>query len=78
MDRKQALEVLARDFSAGNTECDADEYMSLAEAFDDYGLDYEDDNDDTIDGFADSLRTLAKSIRPSQSEIAEAVRVLSS
>ena len=30
MDRKQALEVLARDFSAGNTECDADEYMSLA------------------------------------------------
>ena len=78
MDRKQALEVLARDFSAGNTECDADEYMSLAEAFDDYGLDYEDDNDSTIDGFADSLRTLAKSIRPSQSEIDEAVKVLSS
>ena len=50
----------------------------LTEAFDDYGLDYEDDNDGTIDGFADSLRTLAKSIRPSQSEIDEAVRVLSS
>ena len=78
MDRKQALEVLARDFSAGNTECDADEYMSLAEAFDEYGLDYEDDNDGTIDGFAGSLRTLAKSIRPSQSEIDEAIKVLSS
>ena len=78
MDRKQALEVLARDFSAGNTECDADEYMSLAEAFDEYGLEYEDDADDTIDGFANSLRALAKSIRPSQSEIAEAIKVLSS
>lgn len=78
MDRKQALEVLARDFSAGSTECDADEYMSLAEAFDDYGLDYEDDADGTIDGFADSLRALAKSIRPSQSEIDEAIKVLSS
>lgn len=50
----------------------------LTEAFDDYGLEYEDDNDDTIDDFADSLRTLAKSIQPSLSEIAEAVRVLSS
>jgi hypothetical protein len=78
MDRKQALEVLARDFSAGNTECDADEYMSLAEAFDGYGLDYEDDNDGTIDGFANSLRTLARSIQPSHSEIDEAVKVLSS
>lgn len=78
MDRKQALEVLARDFSAGSIECDADEYMTLAEAFDDYGLEYEDDNDGTIDGFANSLRTLARSIRPSQSEIDEAVRVLSS
>lgn len=78
MDRKQALEVLARDFSAGSIECDADEYMMLTEAFDNYGLEYEDDNDDTIDDFADSLRTLAKSIQPSLSEIAEAVRVLSS
>lgn len=78
MDRKQALEVLARDFSAGSIECDADEYMMLTEAFDDYGLEYEDDNDDTIDGFANSLRALAKSIQPSQSEISEAVRVLSS
>lgn len=78
MDRKRALEVLARDFSAGNTECEADEYMSLAEAFDGYGLEYEDDNDGTIDGFANSLRTLARSIQPSQSEIDEAVKVLSS
>lgn len=78
MDRKRALEVLARDFSAGSIECDADEYMSLAEAFDDYGLDYEDDNDGTIDGFANSLRTLARSIQPSQSEIDEAVKFLSS
>jgi hypothetical protein len=78
MDRKQALEVLARDFSASSTECEADEYMTLAEAFDEYGLEYEDDADDTIDGFADSLRALAKSIRPSQSEIDEAVKVLSS
>lgn len=31
MDRKQALEVLARDFSAGSIECDADEYMMLTE-----------------------------------------------
>lgn len=78
MDRKQALEVLVRDFSAGSIECDADEYMTLAEAFDDYGLDYEDDNDGTIDGFANSLRTLARSIQPSQSEIDEAIKVLSS
>ena len=78
MDRKWALEVLARDFSASSTECEADEYMTLAEAFDEYGLEYEDDADDTIDGFADSLRALAKSIRPSQSEIDEAVKVLSS
>lgn len=78
MDRKQALEVLARDFSAGSIERDADEYMTLAEAFDDYGLDYEDDNDGTIDGFANSLRTLARSVQPSQSEIDEAVKVLSS
>jgi hypothetical protein len=78
MDHKRALEVLARDFSAGSIECEADEYMTLAEAFDDYGLDYEDDNDGTIDGFANSLRTLARSIQPSQSEIDEAVKVLSS
>lgn len=65
MDRKQALEVLARDFSAGSIECDADEYMMLTEAFDDYGLKYEDDADDTIDGFANSLRALARSIQPS-------------
>jgi hypothetical protein len=52
--------------------------MMLTEAFDDYGLEYEDDNDDTIDGFANSLRALAKSIQPSQSEIAEAIKVLSS
>lgn len=38
MDRKRALEVLARDFSASSTECEADEYMTLAEAFDEYGL----------------------------------------
>lgn len=78
MDRKQALEVLARDFSAGSIECDADEYMMLTEVFDEYGLEYEDDADDTIDGFANSMRALAKSIRPSQSEIDEAIKVLSS
>ena len=78
MDRKQALEVLARYFSSGSIECDADEYMMLTEAFDEYGLEYEDDNDGNIDGFADSLRVLAKSIRPSLIEVAEAVRVLSS
>lgn len=78
MDRKQALEVLARDFSARSIECDADEYMMLTEAFDEYGIEYEDDADDTIADFADSLRALAKSIRPSLSEIAEAIKVLSS
>ena len=50
----------------------------LTEAFDEYGLEYEDDADDTIADFADSLRALAKSIRPSLSEIAEAIKVLSS
>ena len=75
MDRKRALEVLARDFSAGIIECGVDEYMILAETLDDYGVQY---NDDNIDDFANSLRALVKSIQPSQSEIAEAVRVLSS
>ena len=75
MDRKRALEVLARDFSAGIIECGVDEYMILAETLDDYGVQY---NDDNIDGFANSLRTLARSIQPSQSEIDEAVKVLSS
>ena len=78
MDRKQALEILAKEFSSSSIECDADEYMMLTEAFDDYGLEYEDDNDDTIDCFANSIRALAKSIRPSLSEIAEAIKVLSS
>jgi hypothetical protein len=78
MDRKQALEILAKEFSARSIECDADEYMMLTEAFDDYGLEYEDDADDTIDSFANSMRALAKSIRPSLSEIAEAIKVLSS
>lgn len=78
MDRKQALEILAKEFSSSSIECDADEYMMLTEAFDEYGLEYEDDADDTIADFADSLRALAKSIRPSLSEIAEAIKVLSS
>ena len=49
--------------------------MTLAEKFDDYGVQCD---DSTIDDFADSLLALAKSIRPSLSEIAEAIKVLSS
>ena len=75
MDRKQALEVLARNFSAGIIECGVDEYMILTETLDDYGVKY---NDDTIDDFANSLCTLVKSIRPSLIEVAEAIKVLSS
>lgn len=75
MDRKQALEILAKEFSSSSIECNADEHMTLAEKFDDYGVQCD---DSTIDDFADSLLALAKSIRPSLSEIAEAIKVLSS
>ena len=75
MDRKQALEILAKEFTSSSIECNADEYMTLAEKFDDYGVQC---GDSTIDDFADSLLALAKSIRPSLSEIAEAIKVLSS